>query len=285
MNIWEFIATDLRARIQSGDSVPENLTLTGLAKHYSVSMMPVRTAVSALIEQNVIRKEPNGRLAISPITDQGEIPQVTPPPDWQNIIREDAIRESLNGESRKWKIRDTAEHYGIGRAQVQSIFHHLAGTGILEHEPRCGWHVRPFRGEDLDDYLEIRVLLELKALDMCRERIEPEVLRRIREGNQTGDADTAPIIDNTLHRYWVDRSGNRYIQDFFDRHGAYYTALYNYAAIGDRQLTKIARQHRLILAAVLEGKWQTARDALAEDIESLRPILLETIRARGGEGP
>ena len=284
MSISEFIASDLRSRIRSGDPLPASLTLLGLANHYSVSMMPVRTAVSALIDEEIIRKEANGRLSISEAAQTGEVRPVTPPPDWLAIIQKDAIHESLKGHSRKWKIDETAEHYGIGRTLVQSLFHRLAGMGVLEHAPRRGWRIRPFRENDLDDYLEIRVLLELKALDDCRERIDPAVIRKILDGNRPGDPRTAPIIDNSLHRYWVDCSGNRYIDDFFVRHGAYYTALYNFAAIGNRHLARIARQHRAVLSAVLDRKWRVAREALTEDIESLRPMLLETIRAIAGNG-
>jgi len=281
MNISEFIATDLRARIQSGDALTENLTLPGLAKHYSVSMMPVRMAVTVLIEDDIVHKEPNGRLTIPATVRWKPVEPATRPPDWTAIVQQDAVRESLLGESRKWKINETAEQYGIGRAMVQSIFQRLAGMGILEHEPRCGWRVRPFREEDLDAYLDVRVVLELKAFDSCRERLEPVALRRIHDANRSGRGSTKPLIDNSLHQYWVDLSGNRYVQDFFARHGAYYTALYEYAAIDDRLLAKIARQHRAILSAALGRKWRIARDALAEDIESLRPILLETIRTLG----
>ena len=46
MTISEFIAKDLCGRIRSGDALPENLTLPGLAQFYSVSLTPVRTAVA-----------------------------------------------------------------------------------------------------------------------------------------------------------------------------------------------------------------------------------------------
>lgn len=285
MTISEFIAKDLCGRIRSGDALPENLTLPGLAQFYSVSLTPVRTAVAELIEDDIIRKEPNGRLAIPTSVRRAPVePPVEPaerPPDWTSIVQQDAIRESLRGESQKWKINETAERYGIGRAVVQSIFQRLAGMGILEHEPRCGWRVRPFHEDDLDAYLEVRVLLELKTLDSCRGQLEPDVLQRIREGNLPGRGTTESLIDNSLHQYWVGLSGNRYVQDFFERHGAYYTALYEYAEIGGRQLAKIASLHRQILAALLERKWRVARESLVEDIESLRPILLETIRNLG----
>ena len=126
MTISEFIAKDLRGRIRSGDALPENLTLPGLAQFYSVSLTPVRTAVAELIEDDIIRKEPNGRLAIPTSVRRAPVePPVEPaerPPDWTSIVQQDAIRESLRGESQKWKINETAERYGIGRAVVQSIF-------------------------------------------------------------------------------------------------------------------------------------------------------------------
>jgi DNA-binding GntR family transcriptional regulator len=288
MRITSYITNDLRARIRSGATLPSKLTLTGLSDFYRVSPMPVRTAVARLIHEGYFHKQENGRFAVNPAKlsagPDGAAGHAEPPPDWHKVFRDDVIRRSLRGQAVQLKIAATAERFGIGRTLVHSIFHRLAGAGLLEHVPRRGWLVRPFREADLDAYLEVREVLEFRALDLAAGRLEPAGLRELLEHNVPGDGRRPTRFDNGLHRYWVDRAGNRYIQDFFDRHGAYFAALLDYAAIGEPLLSEMACQHRAILDALLRKKWRQARDALAHDIRRLRPILKDTIQRLEAEG-
>jgi DNA-binding GntR family transcriptional regulator len=283
MNLSTYIKNDLRARIRSSAGVPCDLTLTGLSGFYRVSLMPVRTAVRELIAEGFFHKQQNGRFAINPrmrgTRPAGEAaPLVEPPTDWSRVVSDDVIRQSLRGQSAPLKIAATAERYGIGRTLVHGIFHRLAGAGLLEHVPRRGWRVRPFREADLDAYVEVREALEFRALNLARPRLEPAALRALLERNRPGDGRSPTRFDNSIHRYWIEQSQNRYIQDFFDRHGAYYATLLDYAAIGEPLLAELALQHRTILESLLQEKWRAARDALAYDIRRLRPILKDTIQ-------
>jgi DNA-binding GntR family transcriptional regulator len=287
MNLSTYIKNDLRARIQKGDGLPGRLTLTGLSDFYRVSLMPVRTAVRELIGERFLHKGENGRVAVNPRklgTGKAGRAAVAPPTDWYRVIADEVIRQSLRGQSTQLKIVATAERHGIGRTLVHGIFHRLAGAGLLEHVPRCGWRVRPFREADLDAYLEVREVLESRALDLARPRLERADLEALLECNRPGDGTAPTRFDNGLHRYWIARSQNRYIQDFFDRHGAYYAALLDYAAIGEPLLAELALQHRAILECLLRKQWRPARSALAHDIRRLRPILKDTIQRLEAEG-
>lgn len=282
MTLSDYIRNDLRQHIESAGTLPAKLTISHLAEHYKVSTMPVRMAVNELIAEKVLHKANNGRLAVNsdktPRSRARRHTSVPPPTDWAKRILDDAIKLGLRGEAVQWKIAETADRYSISPNLVQTTFHRLAGSGVLEHMPRRGWWIRPFREEDLDAYLEVRVTLELKAIDLCRERLDQEILGRLFEGNETSKGKAPPKIDNSLHRYWVEKCGNRYIQDFFDRHGPYYSALYTYATIGNRLLNEIANSHRTILQSLLCRHFGRACEALTKDIKSLRPILTDTIR-------
>jgi DNA-binding GntR family transcriptional regulator len=184
----------------------------------------------------------------------------------------------LRGQSVPLQIEATAEGYGISRTLVHMSFHRLAGAGLLEHVPRRGWLVRPFREADLDAYLDVRQRLELRALELAAHRLDPAGLKQLLDRNRPRTGREPTRFDNSLHRYWVEHSGNRYIQDFFDRHGAYFAALLDYAVIGEPLLSELASQHRTILQALLRKQWRQARAALAHDIRRLRPILKDTIQ-------
>jgi DNA-binding GntR family transcriptional regulator len=289
MRITAYIRNDLRARVRSGAGLPDKLTLAGLSDFYRVSPMPVRAAVAGLIDEGYFQKQENGRLAVNPAKlgaapDGAAEARAEPPTDWQRVLRDDVIRRSLRGQAVPLRIAATAERLGIGRTLVHSIFHRLAGAGLLEHAPRRGWRVRPFRQADLDAYQEVRELLELRALELAAPRLEPAALRELLEQNVPGRGRRPTRFDNGLHRYWVERSQNRYIADFFDRHGAYFAALLDYAALGEPLLSELAGQHRAILEALLHKKWRQARECLVRDIRRLRPILKDTIRRLGAEG-
>jgi DNA-binding GntR family transcriptional regulator len=263
--------------------LPDKLTLTGLSHYYRVSVMPVRTAVAHLIDEGYFQKQENGRFAVNPAKlgaapSDGSEGYPEPPTDWHTVLRDDVIRQSLRGQSVQLKIEATAERFGISRTLVHNNFHRLAGAGLVEHVPRRGWLVHPFREADLDAYLDVRERLEFRALELALHRLEPAFLNDLLDRNQPSEGRMPTRFDNSLHRYWVDRSENRYIQDFFDRHGAYFAALLDYAAIGEPLLSELAHQHRAILEALLGKKWRQARQALAHDIRRLRPILKDTIQ-------
>jgi DNA-binding FadR family transcriptional regulator len=96
--------------------------------------------------------------------------------------------------------------------------------------------------------------------------------------------DTSPRLDNHLHRYLIEKSGNAYIRDFFDHSGLYYTMLFDFAAPEASVVSEMAAQHREILTALLAEDWIHAREALARHIRAQVPIvrrLLEKISAEG----
>src|SRR5262249_38253267 len=150
-----------------------------------------------------------------------------------------------------------------------------AGRGILEHLPRRGWQLRPFRQADLDAYIDMRVTLEVKAMELAWPRLVDEELQAILNGNRLPDnPDDRPITDNSLHAYLIEKSRNSYIADFFDRHGKYYDALFEWESLDrDAQIQEV-RHHREILAALLRRDRAAAERALTDHIRNNHPMLL-----------
>ena len=100
----------------------------------------------------------------------------------------------------------------------------MAGEGLISHIPRRGWQVKPFRQEDLQAFIEIREVMELKALDLGKAKLSTaeakKELVRIRKSNQSPiEQGGAVSIDNSLHQYLLKLANNPYLNDFFDRHG------------------------------------------------------------------
>lgn len=286
MTISDFIQRDLQARLDAGGEPPEKLTLAALAGHYQVSFTPVRAALGRLIARHYLRKAANGRLMVNPrrpAIRSGPPPPEPLPRDLYQTIARDAIRRSLRGEGDFLREEATAAKYGIGRTVIRQLFGRLAGQGLLEHEPRRGWRIRGFDESDMRAYLEVRETLELKALDLARPRLLRSDLQAMLAGNARAGPDARPRLDNQLHRYLVEKSDNFYIQDFFARHGVYYTTLFDHAALEASVVAEMARQHREILRSLISRDWPRARRALSAHIRAQQPIVSRLMRQWAAE--
>jgi DNA-binding GntR family transcriptional regulator len=275
MSIATFIKQDLLANMRSGEIDPDRLTLDALSKRYQVSATPVRAAVRELIEERYLKKRDNGRLAIRFETLAGAASAPQEPTDWGKVIANDLVQLSLDGESVLLREESTAGKYGISRSSIRQIFHQLAGRGILRHLPRRGWQLRPFRQADLDDYIDMRITLELKALQLAWPRLVDEDLQGILKGNRLpASFGERPISDNRLHAYMIEKSQNAYIAEFFDRHGKYYDALFEWENLDRDAQVQEVRHHREILEALLRRDRAAAEHALVNHIRNNHPVLL-----------
>jgi len=168
----------------------------------------------------------------------------------------------------------TADKYDISRSAIRNIFHRLAGEGMLDHIPRRGWRLRPFRQDDLRAFIEVREVLELKALDLARRKLDDQVLKRMLNANSPPKSPEArPHVDESLHEYLIATAGNPYIRDFFERQGRYHRLLFQWEDHDCAAAIETIRQHREILTALLMKKWSTARKELSHHILNNHPIL------------
>ncbi len=279
MTITAHIRDDLRFRVQAGGDLPTPLTLESIAKLYGVSFTPVRTAVAELIEDGLIKNGGNRRLILQAPPKNGRRKTKLPPPlprprDLYKVIANDLIKLSLKGEPIYLREEAMAEKYDVSRSAIRNVFHQLAGSGMLDHIPRRGWQLRPFRQEDMQSFLEVREVLELKALSLARPHLLPEDLRSMISKNVVPTSASEPVkIDNSLHAYFIDKANNSYIKDFFQRQGQYYEILFDWEDQDRKTAIETVHQHLEILEALLREEWREARKALSHHIRHNHPIL------------
>lgn len=280
MTITDYIRSDLARRIRIGNDIPQKLTLAALAEEYEVSLTPVREAIGLLHDDGLILKGENRRLIVNPQrvgeSTEAELGAPPKPIDWENILTQHVLYESLRGSKEFLREEVLTERYGVGRTILRQVFSHLAGSGFLIHEPRRGWRVRELTDDDLRDFLDIRETLELKALELALPRLQQSRLQVILDGNQP-DERNRPQIDNNLHEYFIGLANNRYITEFFSRYGAFYQPLFDYAALGGDVEGEMASQHRVILESLMRGEKQPAIDALRMHIRAQYPAVLKVI--------
>ncbi len=289
--ISDFIRGDLLRRLVADEDDLPSLTLTALAHHYSVSFTPIREAIRSLVAEGILIRQGRGRVQIDPqkaraVANQGTEVSVTlsSRPGWvEEALAAEVISRSLKGESQYLREEATATRLGVGRTAIRQAFGRLAGRGLVIHVPRCGWQVRPFDERDMDAYLELREALEHKALDLARPRLVASDLQRMLDGNDPAGEESR--LNNDLHGYLIEKAGNPYLRDFFDRHGAYYTSIFDFAAPETHHIDQMARQHRAILEALLQQDWPRAKRELSAHIRAQRPIIRELMAQIPGRVP
>jgi DNA-binding GntR family transcriptional regulator len=278
--ITDAVTEDLRAAVREGRSLPTPLSLPNLARHYDVSLTPVRLAVNQLIAEGVLQKGTNGRLCVHPEApstppSQERIPATEPPipASLEERLTEEILRRSLRRSTEYLREEAVAQQMGVGRTVLRQAFNRLAGQGLLEHIPRRGWRVRVFDEKDMVAYLEARESLERTALMLAQPHLRTADLEAMLAGNTPVAPAEAPQMNNDLHAYLIEKSGNPYIQDFFARHGRYWAALFDFAAPETHVLRDVADQHRTILSALLRHDWAGADQALSQHIRAQRTIV------------
>jgi DNA-binding GntR family transcriptional regulator len=278
--LTHYVEEDIRRRIQSGQDLPRPLTLASLSNHYGVSFAPVRSALDSLLKEGLIHKnQNNGRLLVNPdrVGVRGSYKPVACPltsDDWDRILIKEVMVASLNGTASFLREEALAHKHNIGRSVIRSAFSRFAGAGLIEHIPRHGWQVRPLNPKDMRAYLQIRETLELKALDLAKSHLVRDDLMQMLAGNQPDNYIDSSALDNRLHDYIIEKSGNHYIRDFFRQYVAmYYRTLFHYAAPETSVVMEMAAQHRRILEALIARSWNHARLALKEHIQSQERVL------------
>ena len=286
--VTDTIKTDLKYHLENLTDLPFRLTLGAIADYYTVSLTPVRQVVEELIEEKVLLRKNNGRLErlVQPSGDQSKSnvaafkKPVNLNSDLDELVTNDVVQLSLQDHTDYLREEATAQKYNTGRTIMRQVFSRLAGAGLIEHVPRCGWKVRTFREKDMLDYLEIREILEVKAMELARPYFIRDELERFLEGNVVSDDPDMAELDNDLHSYWIRRCDNVYIQDFFTRHSAFYTALFDFAALGEKVKTEMAQEHRDILENLISEDWKKAEKALVKHIRDQKQNVLRLVQLK-----
>ena len=170
-----------------------------------------------------------------------------------------------------------AERLGVSPTPVREAMLDLAKSGLVEVLPNRGFRVTPVEDRDLDEICELRLMLEVPALEQIVGRAtgtELDALEaplgELEAAASLRDVPAFLVADRAFHLELLALAGNRRLVRIVAelRDQTRITGLQSLAASGALDAT--AGEHRPILDAVRVRDLGTARRLMAEHIERTR---------------
>lgn len=182
---------------------------------------------------------------------------------------------------------------GVSRTPIREALGELAGIGVIDVKPNHGAVVRPFGAEQVREMYHVRRILEAEATRLATGRIDPAILREIRQkteyflNQQTTDeteSSDAMAVDQRFHELISANCGVARLAEEIDR----YRALVHFirVAIGSKEhALDVARsEHIRMIDLMLDGKSDEAAEMMNQHIirgtESAVAALFDASRAR-----
>lgn len=182
------------------------------------------------------------------------------------------------------KLREIAlvKEFGLSRTPVRDVLRQLAHDGLVKIVPAHGARAVGFSADDIEDVYDIRMSLELLALDLNGQslRLKPltELRDRLKLTDHENNLEEHIEIDALLHRYIVESTGRRYLLHVFDEMGR---LMQRFRHLGFRDhavLKRATEEHHAFIEALLVRNVDTARRILEEHIRNSKISALVQLR-------
>ena len=170
---------------------------------------------------------------------------------------------------------DLAEKLGVSRTPVNNALSLLAKEGFLDFTPNQGYTVHQINREEADSLYELRLILELGALDKVMVNLTPEKLKELEKKEKTFRDAVAQnvsrgrfMLDEEFHACIVEMTGNIYMCEYFRE---IYERIFLRHRIGplrgDRQ-QQVPDEHHEIFEAIRSRDVNRAKEAITHHVNA-----------------
>jgi DNA-binding GntR family transcriptional regulator len=173
---------------------------------------------------------------------------------------------------------DVAATLGLSRTPVREAFLSLESAGLLRLFPKKGAVVTAIDDTETAELLQVRALLETKAVQVLGERAERidsvdaelrALIQAQADAAAAGDLLAYARADHRFHSRIVDETGNRVIDDIYARLGPRLERLVHRVAARDPDnITRLIDEHRRLADHLRAGDTAAYAAALRLHLES-----------------
>lgn len=195
------------------------------------------------------------------------------------ILRDRILNEEYK-KGDKLNELTLSKELGISRTPVREALKQLELEGLVESIPNKGVYVLGFSPRDLDDMFELRVLLEGLAIELAIDRIEDDVLEKLKELLELmefytlkRDKDKLNHFNVLFHETIYQGTDSMYLEQLLsDVH--YYVSVTSKNSIShvERMESSLA-EHKEILDAIVAKDKTTAKNIIQKHIRKTQMIV------------
>jgi DNA-binding GntR family transcriptional regulator len=165
-----------------------------------------------------------------------------------------------------------ATEYGINRARIRQIFHHLEGETLVVRIPNRGTFVKSITSKDLQDIFEMREALEGMAARLAARRRKDEPLEEMialfaeHEETSTDNLMEKIKLSEHLHQFILKSCGNSKICDAIEPLRVHIMRTWKGGLIIPDRINRAFKEHIEILQALKEKNEDVAERRMKEHI-------------------
>jgi DNA-binding GntR family transcriptional regulator len=188
------------------------------------------------------------------------------------------IYEGVYGSGARLKELELATEFGVSRTPVREILQHLARLRLVRIIPNKGAEVIGLTVDDVAELYEIRMALELLALESALPSIRLRELSEFRKRFQAirGDVDPQEMsnLDNELHGYITRASNKPRLEDMLLQL-LWMIERFRFVAYQDPAgVERSNREHLELIDALFKRDLGRARSVLADHLEKSKLVAI-----------
>lgn len=164
-----------------------------------------------------------------------------------------------------------AEDFGTSRAPVREALYLLAIEGLIERVPRRGAYVKRYTKQDIKDLYEIRLSLELMAINRIQFPIEEykvrqmdKIMESLEKATRERDQERYTQLNNEYHVQLVTFSRSEVFKNLYAQLGSPLMALQKLSFIKAKDIEDSLQDHKILWSLLLSGKQTTAEAVLRQ---------------------
>jgi len=168
------------------------------------------------------------------------------------------------------KQEELAARFGVSRQPIRHALERLRESGLLEKRPDRSLAVTGLRANDVRELCQIRISLEVTALQLSAPNLSPSALRKARRINEDlfeeEDPEILAELDRDFHTILYGASGNARLLAMIESLRGEAKRAYALQPKGSIPRTAFYGEHSQILDALVAGDVKAACDILANHI-------------------
>jgi GntR family carbon starvation induced transcriptional regulator len=210
------------------------------------------------------------------LLDRDEVPEAVGD-DGYRRIRSDIVFGRLP-PAQKLRLERLRETYGVSVSTLREILNRLTAEGLVIAEGRRGFEVAPVSAENLKELAELRLLLELHAMQVSFENADVEWEGRVVSAHHKlaaterlmesgiGELKQWKRYDGEFHQALISNCGSQVLMEthalVFDKYFRYQMVAFTYRG------AEPAQQHKVLLESALLRDGQTAKATLTAHVNN-----------------